>query len=274
MRRGFPLPAANAPAANPISARQGSSLATLLKQNGYLWNEGDGTTAVAVGIPVHELHNNAVVRLIGPSTARLQELRAWWLTEMRKLSYRGGAAIDHMVEDAYEMLCASARQPSPPVAKTISTGTSRTLADVYLPDESPTNGSSIATVLESDGKRVLFLGDAWAEDIAAELRRLQSGDAVQLFDAIKVSHHGSSHNTSVDLLSLIDSPIFLVSSSGSKHNHPHFEVLAEIVDRPATFKRTVYFNYETPASKRLRAHTSKSGAKFDVAVVQNGWIHI
>jgi len=42
-RRGFLLPASLGPAANPISAKQGSSLAKLLQQQGYLWNSGDGT---------------------------------------------------------------------------------------------------------------------------------------------------------------------------------------------------------------------------------------
>ncbi|WP_244077728.1 hypothetical protein, partial [Aeromonas caviae] len=62
---------------------------------------------------------------------------------------------------------------------------------------------------------------------------LQNGTDPVIFDAIKVSHHGSLHNTNVELLSLIDAPIYLISSDGSRHGHPDFEVLAEIVDRPA-----------------------------------------
>ncbi len=273
-RRGFLLPPALGPGATPISAKQGSSLARLLQQQGYLWNSGDGTTCMASGRPTHVLSNGVQVQLIGPPVARLQELRSWWLSQMRRVSYRGGAAIDALVEDAYEMLCASTREPMPATVKTISTGGAKRLAELYVPDVSLTNGSSIATVIEAGGKRLLFLGDAWAQDVAAELRRQRESDALRIFDAIKVSHHGSIHNTSVDLLSLIDAPVFLVSSNGSAHNHPDFEVLAEIVDRPATFERTIYFNYETPASTRLRAHASRSGAKFNVEVVQDGWIHI
>lgn len=273
-RRGFLLPPAPGPAANPISAKQGSSLATLLKRNGYLWNSGDGTTCITSVRTTHALRNGVQVQLIGPPMARLQELRSWWLTQMRKLSYKGGAAIDSLVEDAYEMVCASTRQPTAATVNTISAGGSKRLGELYFRDISMTNGSSIATVIESEGKRLLFLGDAWAEDVAAELKRAQGADALQMFDAIKVSHHGSIHNTSVELLSLIDAPVFLVSSNGSTHHHPDFEVLAEIVDRPATFARNIYFNYETPASTRLRAHASRSGAKFNVEVVQDGWIHV
>jgi len=273
-RRGFLLPPAAGPAANPISAKQGSSLATLLKHERYLWNSGDGSRCITSDRPPHPLPNGVQVQLVGPPIARLQELRSWWLTQMRKLSYRGGAAVDALVEDAYEMLCASTREPTPATMKTISSGDSKTLLNLHAPDISPTNGSSIAFVIESEGKRLLFLGDAWAEDIVAELQRHRGDHAPQMFDAIKVSHHGSKHNTSVDLLSLIDAPVFLVSSNGSSHNHPDFEVLAEIVDRPAPFSRTIHFNYETSASTRLRSHASKFGAKFSVEVAQDGWIHV
>lgn len=273
-RRGFRPPPAAGPAANPISARQGSSLATLLRRQGYLWNSGDGTTCVALGHMTHTLPNDVQVQLVGPPMTRLQELRSWWLAQLRKLSYKGAATVDALVEDAYEMLCASSREPGPAMVKTISASSSRRLADVYVPDVSPTNGSSISVVVERNGRRLLFLGDAWAEDVAAELRRQRKGDALQMFDAIKVAHHGSIHNTSVDLLSLIDAPVYLVSSNGYGHNHPDFEVLAEIVDRPATFERTIHFNYETPASTRLKAHASRSGAKFNVKIGQADWIHV
>lgn len=121
---------------------------------------------------------------------------------------------------------------------------------------------------------MLFLGDAWAEDVVSKLKPLQTAFAPIIFDAIKVSHHGSSRNTSVELLSIADSPCFLVSSDGTGHGHPDFEVLAEIVDRPAPFTRQIYFNYETPASRKLRAHTSRSGAAFSVHVAEHDWIQV
>lgn len=273
-KRGFPRPRFGGPSAKTIGAKQGSSLARLLRDHNYRWNEGDGTTPITSGQPSVALANGVVVHLLGPTKARLEELRAWWLREMRRLSYKGAAAIDSILEDAYEMVCASARQPTPPTAKTISATSGKWLGDVYVADDSPTNGSSIAVIVESGGKRLLLLGDAWAEDIAAELRSNHGGDTLKLFDAIKVSHHGSLRNTSVDLLSLIDAPLFLVSTNGAGHEHPDFEVLAEIVDRPATFQRTIYFNYETPASTRLKNHESRSGARFNVRVAQDDWIRV
>lgn len=273
-KRGFPLPRSTGPSINTIGAKQGSSLARLLRDHNYQWNDDDGTTPITNHRPAEALANGVLVHLLGPTKARLEELRDWWLREMRRLSYKGSAEIDTIIEDAYEMVCASARQHAVPMAKTISSAGSRRLGDVYLADDSPTNGSSIAAIVESGGKSLLLLGDAWAEDVAAELRRTHGGSSLKSFDAIKVSHHGSLRNTSVDLLSLIDAPLFLVSTNGAGHAHPDFEVLAEIVDRPAAFERTILFNYETPASTRLRGYVSRSGARFNVRVVQDEWIQV
>ena len=271
-RRGFQGGATSSP--NHISARQGSSLAKLLRQFGYTWNAGDGSSCISEGGAPISLPHNDGVQVIGPKAARLEELRDLWLREVRKLGYRGSSQPSDLIDDAYEMWCATAPPPSVPQAMPIAANSSLRLADVYTPDASIPNGSSIALIILSGKIRLLFLGDAWAEDVVDRLKALQPTAAPIIFDAIKVSHHGSLHNTSVELLSIADSPCFLISSDGSRHGHPDFEVLAEIVDRPAPFKRQLFFNYETAASKQLRSHTSKSGTAFSVHVAENDWIQV
>lgn len=270
-RRGFQRAPTSSP--NPISARQGSSLAKLLREYGYTWNSGNGSTCISEGDTL-SLPNDVTIRVIGPTTARLEELRKLWLKELRKLDYKGSSQPSDLTDDAYEMWCASVPAPSFPQATPIAANASRRLAEVYTPDTSASNGSSITCIISTENKQVLFLGDAWAEDVVAKLRSLHAPTKPIIFDAIKVSHHGSFHNTSVDLLSVADSPCFLISSDGTHHGHPDFEVLAEIVDRPAPFKRHLFFNYETAASKQLKSHTSKSGTAFSVHVAENDWIQV
>lgn len=260
--------------ANPISARQGSSLARLLRQYGYTWNSGDGGRCIREGGTPVLLPRNVGVQIVGPSSSRLEGLRDLWLREVRKLGYRGSSQPSDLMDDAYEMWCAITPQPLSPKVIPISAGGSQQLVDVYTPDTSLSNGSSIALIISKGSSRMLFLGDAWAEDAASALKGLQLTAAPVIFDAIKVSHHGSLHNTSTELLSVADSPCFLISSDGSRHGHPDFEVLAEIVDRPAPFQRRLYFNYETAATKRLQSHTSKSGTAFSVHVIANSWIPV
>lgn len=271
-RRGFQRVAATGP--NPITARQGSSLAKLLKDNGYVWNAGDGTNGITADAAPLALPGGLTVQVINPTVTRLEGLRTLWLKEAQKLGYSGTAQAADLLDDAFEMLCAAIPDPVTPAAKTIAASANRRLADVYTPDKSISNASSIAFILWSQTARLLLLGDAWSEDVVVELKKLQTASTPVLFDAIKVSHHGSLHNTSVDLLALADSPCFLVSTNGAGHDHPDLEVLMEIVDRPASFERHIYFNYETAASKRLQTHTSRSGVPFNIHVAEHDWIPI
>jgi len=271
-RRGFQGGATSSP--NPISARQGSSLAKLLRQYGYTWNAGDGSSCISEGGSPVLLPRNVDVHVIGPKAARLEGLRDMWLSEVRKLGYRGSSPPSDLIDDAYEMWCATVPPPPAPQATPIAAKGSLRLADAYTPDTSIPNGSSIALIIATRNTRLLFLGDAWAEDVVASLKALQPTAAPLIFDAIKVSHHGSLHNTNVELLSIADSPCFLLSSDGSRHGHPDFEVLAEIVDRPALFERHLFFNYETAASRQLQSHTSRSGAAFSVHIAEYDWIQV
>lgn len=269
-RRGFGEPAES----GPIGARQGSSLAKMLGQDGYLWNEGDGTTCISQDQQPLVLSEVVSVEVVGPSRARLEALRNVWLKEVAKLGYKGGAAPADLLDDAYEMWCATAPQLREPKARMVSANGNLRLTDIYAPDQSPANGSSISVIITSAGVRALLLGDAWAEDTVAKLRALKPATGPILFDAIKVSHHGSCRNTSPELLATIDAPCFLISTDGTRHGHPDFEVLAEIVDRHAPFERRLIFNYETAGSARLRSHVSRSGTPFSVHIADTNWISL
>jgi Metallo-beta-lactamase superfamily len=258
----------------PIGARQGSSLAKMLRQNGYRWNEGDGTTCISQDQQPLALSEAVSVEVVGPTRARLEALRNVWLKEVAKLGYKGGEAATDLLDDAYEMWCANAPEAPPPQIRVVSASGNMRLADIYTPDQSPANGSSIAVIIKSAGVRALFLGDAWAEDTVASLRSGKPATGSILFDAIKISHHGSCHNTSPELLATVDAPCFLISTDGRRHGHPDFEVLAEIVDRPAPFERRLIFNYETVGAARLRSHASRSGTPFSVHIADTNWISL
>lgn len=194
------------------------------------------------------------------------------MRELQRLSYRGSGQISDLVEDAYEMWWAGATPPGAAKIRPIASKADRRLSDVYVQDTSLTNASSITVILRGEGTRMLFLGDAWAEDVVSELEA--TGLSTPLFDVIKIAHHGSKSNSSVELLQHVDAPCFLISTDGTRHGHPDFEVLAEIVDRPAPFERAIYFNYETPAAQQLRVYTSRSHTPFRVHISNNDWINI
>lgn len=73
--------------------------------------------------------------------------------------------------------------------------------DTFSKDRSPTNGSSIAFILEVENKKILFLGDSYACTIRESLEKLGYTKENKLaVDYVKLSHHGSSRNTSVEML--------------------------------------------------------------------------
>lgn len=274
--RGFPPPGEHS-STSEISARQGSSLAALLLHGRYVWNNGDGRQSVNSSAgQAYNLTPDTRVHVLGPPPERLESLQGQWITELRRLGLVGRIGESEFFDDAFEFLSASevahaAVDPEEIAHKSL---VDSTLAEAYFPDNSINNGSSITLLIETPSSRMLFLGDAWAEDVERALSMLPSETYPIQFDAIKIAHHGSVRNTSVALLDLIDAPVYLFSSDGARHNHPDLPVLKAIVDRPSKFMRHLHFNYATPASRQLRLHRSSGGAEFVMHEESTGWIKV
>lgn len=276
-RRGYPMPTDPVSETVEISARHGSSLAALLLGGLYRWNTGDGTRSInSVDTAFFQVDQGLRLRVIGPQVERFKQLHRWWIAELRRLGFAGRIGTSDSFDDAFEFLCAfeDLRAGVRVDATELSTSGDRLLDEAYQADESVTNGSSIALIVEIGSSRLLFLGDSWAEDIEAVIRALPNATFPVVFDVIKVSHHGSLRNTSPTLLGLIDSPVFLISSNGERHNHPDSEVLKAIVDRPCDFRRHLHFNYSTAASQQMRNYTARSRAAFEIYEDATDWIEV
>lgn len=108
-------------------------------------------------------------------------------------------------------------------------------------DDNPVNASSISFLLNAFDCKMLFLGDALPADVTTGLRKLGYSEELPLHvDLVKVSHHGSRHNTSPELLKMIRGERFLISGQGGK-GHPDKETLARIIHLQE--KPLLLFNY-------------------------------
>ena len=257
-----------------ISAKQGSTLASLIHSGDYLWNGGDGTTSISVNSIQHFSLPGGTISVLTPSEQRLEELLKSWKRYLQRYGYKGSIGSNEVIDDAFEFGFEHLSETPGKGPALISASYRKKLEDIYKPDTSITNGSSIATIVELGGTRLLMLADAWAEDVVETLLELQSSGCSMMFDGIKISHHGSFYNTSPELLQIIDAPKYFVSSNGSKHDHPDIELLTAIVDRIADFPRTLYFNYSTPASNEIRDYKTKTGASFSLFENATDWIEI
>lgn len=117
------------------------------------------------------------------------------------------------------------------------------------------NSSSIAFLLKCPDLSLLLLADSRAEVISKVLNELEySQDYPLEVDFVKISHHGSLNNTSQEILSLIRSNNYLISTNGgtSSHKHPSRETIARIVcktNRKEDNTLNIYTNYDVDIIK-------------------------
>ena len=114
--------------------------------------------------------------------------------------------------------------------------------DTFKEDTSVPNGSSIAFIVDDGKSKMMLLGDAHPQPVINSL--LEMGYSPQnpvKVDCVKLSHHGSKSNTNYDLLNLIQSDNFLISSDSSVHGLPDKQCLARIIN--CRQHVNLYFNY-------------------------------
>jgi hypothetical protein len=214
-----------------LGPAQGDVLSAALTRRSMPWNRALGGAAVVVppgdDLPVVELPGLRIM-LLSPTRAQLAMLAPNWPRVVAEAESGPGP-----------------ERPSPDLLRREDTDRDVELHQLtarrYTPDGSASNASSIAFLAEDDdGDRVLLAADATAEVLATSLRRVAAGGRYRV-DVCKAPHHGSRHNTSPELLSLLDCRHWLVSTSGQRYRHPHREAMARILCGPDEV--TAWFNY-------------------------------
>lgn len=235
-----------------ISAEQGTTVGALLLQGKYSWNSDFNNQAVCIEQkPKVAISTDANICLISPNKQKLDKLKNLWTDELKRYGVNFNSGNSKLYDDAFEMLLSWEKQ-KPKVAPKQIFATKETLEELlktpFNEDDTATNGSSIAFVLQVQNKKMLFLADAHPGLIVHSLNEFQKEGTI-IFDLIKVAHHGSFGNISCELLNKIDSERYLISTNGQKNNHPDKETIAQIITRKADFHRKLYFNYITTNSK-------------------------
>jgi beta-lactamase superfamily II metal-dependent hydrolase len=231
-----------------VSAREGSSLAAELLGGKYKWNiDFQEGPVVAPASPV-TICQGVTITLLSPTAQKLEKLDKFWKRELKKIGFKDRFGKNDLFDDAYEFLLFKEKEPNPVLVETQASSSTVSFdmryATKIAEDGRASNGSSIAFVLEMGGKKLLFLGDSHPSVILSGLKSIYGEEPMQ-FDFIKISHHGSYYNSSLELLNFIDAPKYCISTDGLGH-HPNLETLCWIVGRPNTYTRTVCFNYKHP----------------------------
>lgn len=234
----------------PISAKQGCTLSALIARNGIPWNiPWKGNTIMA---PMSFTLGDAIIHVLSPNNEDIGALESFWKKRLIKDGLLNKAHSEEFWDDAYEFSLSKDMPGFHLHEKKVSKSYDllKLCKEAYEPDGSASNGSSISFVLETKGKRLLFLGDSHSETVVVSLRALYGEEKVPyIFDAVKLSHHGSYNNNSPELIKLIVSDKWLVSTNGDKYNHPDMPTLAHIITKGKGMK--IYFNYYLPICREL-----------------------
>jgi beta-lactamase superfamily II metal-dependent hydrolase len=204
---------------------QGNELGDLLDAS---WKKQWNPKAIVLPAKPTRLAGGMKLTLLSPDVAKLKTLAREWVARTPEVlaEDRAGARRKPKRLDRYSVL---------------------ELAAVKLDeDDAPANGSSIAFLIEAEGKRVLFGADAHPSVLLNALDGYQREKRVAL-DAFKLPHHGSERNISVELLKKVRCSRFLVSSNGVQFEHPDDVALARVVTHAPG--ATLYFNYKSSRTK-------------------------
>ena len=133
-------------------------------------------------------------------------------------------------------------------AEAITKETLNKCAKIDVAESSVThaNKASLAFCWEggAEMKRILLMGDAISSQVVNELNEID--DDIIWFEAVKVSHHGSKHNTSIELNDKVDSAHYFFT--GGKNNEgPDIEAVAKIALKPMTegiVQRMIHYNHD------------------------------
>ena len=105
IRRGHPKNLiAETEQVEEISARQGSTLATLINKGRYCWNEKHGLKNICVEENSYTSLPNGSIKVITPTKLRLQELLHSWKKELKRYGLTESVTSNTIVDDCNNFL--------------------------------------------------------------------------------------------------------------------------------------------------------------------------
>lgn len=221
----------------PMGPAQGERLSTWLRTQ--RWNQafGGGPCVRTPGQPLQTvlLHDDLKLTVIGSTTAKLASFIDEWKDEVHEALEKGSLTEDQ-VTPGLEIMGAQTR-PDLQTPQDLSDLAATDTDD----DNKKANGSSIALLLEYDGRSVVLAGDAHSEDLIEGLQAARGNGRARL-DAFKLPHHASKANVTKALIDKVDCRRWLVSTDGTRFSHPDAIAIARILAHGRPKRPLLAFN--------------------------------
>lgn len=217
---------------------QGERLAAVLDARRLPWNEAFHRQAVVIpdegALPRLVRQDGLALTLLGPDRSQLAKLAKVWEDVV--------AEEEQATGERQEGDLLGRGDPWPPDLAALAQRR-------FRPDVGEANGSSIAFLVEYQGKCILCAADAFSSRLINSLDRLPQQEERLSLDAFKLSHHGSAKSTSSELLGKVACKQYLISSNGSYFGHPDAEAMARVLLHGGKNPKLV-FNYRAEYSER------------------------
>lgn len=202
---------------------------------------------------------------LSPAKKALNDLDKEYRTLFWKTLYKQKIEDYKKEETIYEALMRIMEQEDnegfdeePVSSKVLDENALKLYADEKMKGLSPANEASIAFIWDHEGHRILFMGDANPDQVVKKIGDVyKDTPKTVLFDAIKISHHGSAHSTSRELVSIADSERYFVT--GGANARPSYQALSRIIIAPLPedlSHREIRYNRENDILKSLASNES------------------
>ena len=224
-----------------ISYVSGSDLTELIQSGKYAWN-----FSVENGM----VTNNQVVKfgdvkimILNPKPEILTRMGESWIKELKDKLRKVDVSQNKLYDAAFEGFYLNEEPDLDVYEENISyTDAETDWTKQYIEnrkkeevDPKLTNCSSIAFLIEYKGLELLFPGDCPIQYFEDKLP-----DEIEV---IKLPHHGSAKNISVEFIKNKKVKYYLLSTDGTKHNHPAKSVIGNIIANSALTAKLIK-NYE------------------------------
>lgn len=156
-------------------------------------------------------------------------------------------------------------------SREINEMTLRQYAKEPLKKMTDNNVASIAFVWEYQNHKILFMGDADPVQVTTAIEKTYPDvEKPIVFDLIKVSHHGSSHSTSEELMKVADSGMYFFT--GGSNKAPSKQTLGRIItaDLPSGLLcREIRYNRPNEVLKALAGFSDEEKDKLNFKIKEN-----
>lgn len=226
-------------ASETFGEKQGEQLTKLILEKKIAWNatlSNAGFMVAPESCPTFMLPGGAKLTLLSPDADQLKLLRRNWIKVCGEADLYEDMPAQTIYFGKHGLEAFGSELINIPMLA----------SQPFSEDTSEANGSSIAFIIEFEGRRVLLGADAYPSRILKSLEKTD-GHPPYWFDLVKVPHHGSENSVSKEFVEALNCKRYLFSSNGALYGHPAQPAVSRVIKYGAMPE--LLFNYRSACTE-------------------------